>query len=237
MRGQAHGDPEWVLLRTFDDPALARMTLDFLHDHDIPVQTRGDSPEGVRNLYSPFDIRIVVPSSRLEEALEVLEALTAEPARETPFRGPLPPPELASSGDEPSEAAQRKKNGAFGLVLAFLVPIGGGHFYARHSVAGAVIAAALVAFLVALGGGSVGAGAAWLTLIALDGLGSILAVRRANANRIPGPGRQALEALGLVGVAAAAGYAYWHMNFEPRVDRGSNANAIESPARLGPLLQ
>lgn len=204
---------EWVVLRTFDDPALARMTLDFLQDHDIPVQTRGDSPEGVRNLYSPFDIRVVVPASRLEEAREALAAFTAEPTPETPFRGPLPPPELGPE-DAPATAL-RKKRGPFAFALAFLVPIGGGHFYAQHNAAGLVLALAFVGFVIAAMQGYAVFGVAAVCVIALDALASaLLAVRRCNEQRIPSPNVQRLTALGLVAVAAA-GASVWSYFLAP----------------------
>lgn len=226
-------DEDWVVLSTYDRPELARMTLDFLRDHDIPVQTRGDSPEGVRNLYSPFDIRIVVPSERLEEAREALAAFTAEPTDATPFRGPLPPPELAGANDEGEQpaAALRTRRGPFAFVLAFLVPIGGGHFYAQHNAAGSILAVAFVLFVV----GSVQAGTTRLAfamavaagmVVTLDAIVSMLvAVRRCNEKRIPSAGTQRATALGLVGVALGSGFAWSYLSSVAR--NLGNADAIE----------
>lgn len=203
---------DWVVLRTFDEPMLARMTLDFLRDHAIPVQVRGDSPDGVRNLYSPFDMRIAVPRARLDEAREALDALTAEAATETPFRGPLPPEELRD--DEAAKLPQRKKQPAFAAVLAFLVPLGAGHFYAEHNQTGLVVVAGLVLSVGLLVSGAAPAGAVFLALVVLDGVFGFFAVRRFNEGRVPPVGRQRLRGLGLVLGGVVLGGAGWYLTVE-----------------------
>lgn len=203
----APAEDDWVQICAFDDPMQARMTLDFLRDHELNVETRGSSPEGVRNLYSPFDIRIVVRRSQLELATAALEALRAEPTEETPFRGPLPPPELASEGrEEPDAPALAQKRPAFALVLAFLVPFGGGHFYAEHSAAGAILAASIVAFGVLSMSGVAFATGALVALIALDAVFGAFAVRRRNARLVAPAGTQRLFALGLTAMAVVVGF-------------------------------
>lgn len=204
-------DVSWVQVRHFADPAMARMTLDFLIEHGIPAETRGDSPNGV---LSPFgimvDIRLVVPSSRLEEAVEALEAFTSQASDGTPFRGPAKPRELgddAESGasDEAGAAdTLAKKRGVFASVLAFLVPIGGGHFYAGHNVTGIVLALSMALLAVATRDGRVAAGSL-LAVVLLDAAFAPRAVRRLNAGRVPSAALQA--ALGLALVAGAVGLA------------------------------
>ncbi len=201
-------DTEWVVVRVFEDPPLARMTLDFLRHHDIRAETRGDSPEGVRQLYKTFDIRIVVPASQASEATEALAAMTSDATDQTPFRGPLPPPELH---EEAPAAAIRNKRGLFAVVLAFLVPFGGGHFYAEHTATGVVIA---LAMLVMLCSSMVLRepmfGTAMIFLIALDAAMSPLAVRRYREDAVLPPPRQRQLAAVMVG-AALFGSFVWSM--------------------------
>lgn len=190
---------EWVQIRSFADPGTARMTLDFLRHHDIEAETRGDSPDGVRQLYKEFDIRIVVRRHQLDEAAEALEALTSDASEGAPFRGPLPAPELAEEGAAPA-AELRNKKGAFAMVLAFLVPFGGGHFYAEHTQTGIALAVgAVLAILFARGG--IFSPSAWLALIAVDALTSLVAIRRYRARAVPSAAQQRALGAGLVVVA------------------------------------
>jgi hypothetical protein len=194
------------VVRVLEDPPLARMTLDFLRHHDIRAETRGDSPEGVRQLYKTFDIRIVVPRAQAQDALDALEAMTSDATDATPFRGPLPPPEL---GEEAPAAAIRNKRGLFAFVLAFLVPFGGGHFYAEHTAAGVVIAVAMLLFLI----GSMllrapMLGTAMAFLIGFDALLSPWAVKRYRADAVLSPRSQRQLAGGIV-VGALSGALLW----------------------------
>lgn len=205
-------DDVWVQLRAFNEPSAARMALDFLQHHGIAVSVRGDSPEGVRNLYSPFDIRIMVRPDALEEARSVLEAMDGEASAATPFRGPLASSESSETlaDDEPASTL-RRKNGAFAFVLAFLVPIGGGHFYAQHTLVGWVFALAMGAcFIGIVATGSGLAAMAWLSLLAADALLAPWAARRWNGRRVPGRAGQAALGLGAVALSLVAAAGYWN---------------------------
>jgi hypothetical protein len=104
---------------------------------------------------------------------------------------------------EPYEVPTARRKAPFAVILALLVPIGGGHFYARHGAAGTILAAGIL-------GGFLGArfgvqGLLWASalLVLLDAASSPLAVRRANRGSIPSEGRQRVWALAAV-VAAYA---------------------------------
>lgn len=228
--GAADESPEsWVVLRTFDEPMLARMTLDFLRDHGIPVQVRGDSPDGVRNLYSPFDMRIAVPHDRLAEARDALAALTTDAATESPFRGPPTPEELRDDG---GGAPQRKKRPAFAAVLSFLVPLGAGHFYAEHNQTGLVVAVGLVLSLALVFAGPAPASGVFLALLALDAVAGFFAVRRYNEGRVPTAGRQRLIGLGLWCGAVVVGGAGWYFSVElPRQQAKAERDAARAKLR------
>jgi hypothetical protein len=176
---------DWVELLQVHDRFQSEITVQFLQDHGIDVQTAGGSNWAVPTI-SMTDVRLLVPRADLERARQVLAAMRAENAEVHPFRDAPP---------ESYEAPVAKRKGAFAVMLALLVPIGGGHFYARHTAAGAILAAGIL-------GGVLGArfGMPFLVwasglLILADAVGAPFAVRRANAGQIPGDGSQRLWAL------------------------------------------
>jgi hypothetical protein len=176
---------DWVELLQVHDRFQSEITAQFLRDHGIDVQTSGGANWAVPTI-SMTDMRLLVPRVDLERARQVLAAMRAENTEVHPFRDAPP---------EAYEAPVAKRNGAFAVMLALLVPIGGGHFYARHTAAGAILAAGIL-------GGFLGArfGMPFLfwgsgLLVLADAVSSPFAVRRANAAEIPSDGTQRLWAL------------------------------------------
>jgi hypothetical protein len=199
----SEGDEEddWIEVRRFDDAIGATMIRDFLLDHDVRVAIRGN-PQATRMTWSQTtdNIRIVVPPADLEKAREALAAMSAGDAH--PFRGPSPVTE-----DEQEEKFEKPRSGLGAAMLAFFVPIGAGHFYARHGAAGTIFAIGMIgAVLGSLAFGHPELFRAWMILIVLDAVGAFLAVRRFNAKRVPSDAVQRQWAMGAV--VAAYGLAW-----------------------------
>jgi hypothetical protein len=192
----------WVELRRFVDPVEADLVHQFLVAHDVQVATRGNSPEiGVLNRFnSVIDIRLDVPAEELERARELLATIGDERLVEQPFRGRTAV-ERPDEGDDSTWRSRRSARAAF--MLAFAVPVGGGHFYARHHVAGAVyalgIVGSLVGFFVTTSRAAV---IAAMLLVLIDAVSSVRAVRRFNAHDVPSSMRQFIGALLAVGGTA-----------------------------------
>ena len=185
----AQAEIEWVVLRRFDDPFEAEITLNFLRDHDVCVAVRGNSVKTamLNRFMTVIDIRLVVPAEEFEQAKEALAAMTSD-ATDQPFRGARPR-ELAPSLElERDLAPARLKSVAF--VLALLVPVAGGHFYARHSGAAMILALGIVGGILGAVSGVPQLGIASLLLVATDALFSASAVRRYNERRIPSESKQ-----------------------------------------------
>ena len=191
----------WVVLRHFNDAMEAEITLNFLRDHDVRVEVRGNSVNSatLNRFTTIIDIRLVVPAEDLDHAQEVLTAMTSD-AIEHPFRG-APPPELApEEGADRALVERRFRSAAF--ILAILVPVAGGHFYARHTGAAIVLALGIVgSFLGALMLGTPQLLIASAILVAFDATFSMRAVRRFNEGRIPDEATQRAWAFGAVVVA------------------------------------
>jgi hypothetical protein len=193
-------------LRHFDDAMDAEITLNFLRDHDVRVEVRGNSVNSatLNRFITVIDIRLVVPAEDLEHAQEVLTAMTSE-ATEHPFRGARPP-ELAI--EESAAPLVQRRHRSAALILAILVPIAGGHFYARHTGAAIVLALGIVgSFLVALMLGMPQLLIASALLVGVDAVLSTVAVRRFNEGRLPSEAKQRAWAFGAVVVAWAVALA------------------------------
>jgi Putative prokaryotic signal transducing protein len=190
---------DWIELERFTDPIHAEMIRDFLSEHDVRVAIRGN-PHATRMTWSQTSevLRVVVAPSDVEKAREALEAMTAEGTH--PFRG-------ASPIDDDAEKAEQfvKPRSMIGAaVLAVIVPIGGGHFYARHGAAGTILCAGMVsAVLGMLFGGPAVLTRTWALLVAIDMVGALWAVRRFNEKRVPSESVQRRWALGAVALAFA----------------------------------
>lgn len=185
---------DWRVVRTFDNPLSAQMTLDFLRAHDIRVETRGNSPDvAVLNRFtSVVDIRLVVPANQLEDALQVLAAMTnGEPT--------LPAVEESPGAPAVEPAARSRRNPIAGAALALILPLGAGHFYARHNAAGTMMAAGIVGgVLGTLLGGPVELTLAAGFIVIIDAMLAPAAVRRTNVGRIPGDVRQRVFSFAVV---------------------------------------
>ena len=195
--GDDEGD--WIEVRRVTDSIGADMIRDFLHEHDVRVAIRGN-PQATRMTWSQTSdvLRIVVAPGDLQKAKDALAAMTTESSH--PFRGAAPI-------EDDSERADRfvKPRSAIGAaVLAVIVPIGGGHFYARHGAAGTVLAAGIVGAALGLVlAGRAELARTWALLVAVDMIGAFWAVRRFNAKRIPSEGTQRRWALVAVVLAFA----------------------------------
>ncbi len=200
MTSEDRAETEWVVLRHFDDAMDAEITLNFLRDHEVNVEVRGNSVNSatLNRFITVIDIRLVVPADELEHAQEVLTAMTSE-ATEHPFRGARP----AELAIEESEAARQplvqRRHGSAAFMLAILVPIAGGHFYARHTGAAIVLSLGIVgSFLIALTVGMPELLLASMLLVATDAVLSVVAVRRFNEGRVPSEATQRAWAFGAV---------------------------------------
>ena len=191
---------DWVEVRRASTPVEADMVRDFLKDHGVRSAVNGDS--GGTRLpwqHTIMDIRIVVSPRDLDEAREVLAAMVSE-TNEHPFRGA--PPLAREERDEAPYEKSRSVMAA--MMLAWLVPIGSGHFYARHGAAGTLLCAGIVgAFVGVLLGHPETAVAAGI-LVLVDVVGAYWAVKRHNEGRIPPEGVQRQWAIGAVLFAFAA---------------------------------
>jgi hypothetical protein len=198
MATDQDGELEWVEIRRLHDPIAADIAARFLRDHHVPVRVHGGSTRALPAI-GLTDIRLLVPEDDAARAVQVLEAMDLGSRSEHPFRGGRAPG--SESEDEPYEAPVARRNGAFAFVLAFLVPVGAGHFYARHGAAGIILAAGIVGAFLASILGYAPLARAPLILIALDAVLSPFAVRRFNSGHVPGAGVQTLVALAAVACA------------------------------------
>lgn len=193
---------DWVEIQRDVDAIRADMICDFLRDHAVRVAVRG-STTATRLPWSETTnvIRVVVHPDDVAKAREALVAMDAGEAVEQPFRGRAP--KAADKGD--AEEPFVKKRSALGAaVLGFLVPIGAGHFYARHGAAGTILCAGMIGSALGMWiGGHWELGRAWGILVAVDIVAARWAVKRFNEGRVPPEGTQRAWAMAAV-VAAFA---------------------------------
>jgi Putative prokaryotic signal transducing protein len=189
---EAGGD-EWVLALQSHDPVEHEMALRFLSDHEIEVQASGGASRAFPSI-GLTDLRILVAKRDAARAKEILRAMARGKASDQPFRDGV-------SG-EPYEKPVERRKWPFAVVLAIVVPVGGGHFYARHGAAGVIFAMGILGSFVA--GAAFGIpelGHAAVLMVLLDALASPLAVRRFNAGKVPTDGAQRLGALAAIAIA------------------------------------
>lgn len=194
----ADDEEDWVEVRRFADRIGAEVIRDFLADHDVRVAILGN-PQATRMTWSETSdvIRIVVARGDLEKANEALFAMTA--SEQHPFRGPMPPED-----DEEEKAVDfvKPRSAIAAAALSLIVPIGAGHFYARHGAAGTILLAGMLGSVLAtFATGNAAFFTACGILVVVDLVGSFFAVRRYNQNRVPSEGVQRQWAVGAVGVA------------------------------------
>lgn len=223
--GMNAGADEWVILKRYDDGLEAEIARNFLREHGIHASLQGNS--GASSILNRFDtvidIRLVVPEGELEHAREAMAALTPNPedlVHEPPVSGDMAgspyrasharPHELTPDDDDAPAVKRRYRRAAF--MLAFAMPIGSGHFYARHNVAGAVLGFGIAGYFVAgLTRGDLALVMAAVALVVFDSLLGVVAVRRFNEGRPFSPRQQVgIAAVGLVAAMGAgiftAGY-------------------------------
>jgi hypothetical protein len=101
---------DWVELLRVYDRFQADITVRFLEDHGVPVQTAGGANVALP-MMGMTDVRILVPRTDLERAGQVLEAMRSDRADVHPFRDAPP---------EPYEAPVAKRKTPFATILALL---------------------------------------------------------------------------------------------------------------------
>ena len=198
---QLEEEGDWIEVRRASSSVEADMVRDFLLDHGVRSAVNGDA--GGTRLpwqHSMMDIRIVVAPQDVDDARAVLAAMVADTA-EHPFRGAPPAPK---EDDEEPLVPHRSRVAA--AMLALLVPIGAGHFYARHGAAGTILCAGVVGSFLGIALGQRGLAVTWALLLAFDVIGSFFAVRRFNERRVPAEAVQRQVALGAVVVAFGIGW-------------------------------
>ena len=200
MVEDASDEGDWVEVRRATTPVEADMVRNFLRDHGVPSAINGDSG-GTRLVWQQtmMDIRIVVAPKDLENAREVLAAMTADTA-EHPFRGAPP-----AARDEDEEPIVEKRSIVAAPMLAVLVPIGAGHFYARHGAAGTILCAGIAGSFLGIWLGHLELAVTLGILVVVDVVGSVFAVRRFNAQRVPAENVQRSWAIAALVVAFAVG--------------------------------
>jgi len=179
---------DWVEILRVHDRFESDVTVGFLRDHGVPVQTSGGANTALP-MMGLTDLRILVPRADVERAEQVLTAMKRGQPEGHPFRDAPP---------ESYEAPVARRKGPFAIMLALLVPIGGGHFYARHGAAGTILAAGIIGGFV---GTCLGVRAliyACAGLVVIDAVFAPLAVRRTNRGDTPNEGTQRAWALAAV---------------------------------------
>jgi hypothetical protein len=188
----------WVEVRRVSSPVEADMIRDFLREHGVKSAVNGNAA-GMQLAYTATDIRVVVSPRDVENAREVLAAMVAETV-EHPFRGAPPP---LKEEEEPYVA---KRSMLAAGMLGFLIPIGAGHFYARHGAAGTILCAGVVGSFLGVVFGHRELATSWAIIAVLDIVGSFAAVRRFNTQRVPPESTQRNWAMAVVVLAFVVGW-------------------------------
>ncbi len=205
-----------MVVRRYDDGLNAQIALDFLRDHGVPVALRGNSgATAVLNRFDTIlDVRLVVRQRHLRRALEALTALespgTPIETREELAGGTWSGADAPATGHPYRDALGREvevraryRRAAF--ALAFMLPIGSGHFYAGENVAGAVFGASVAAFAAtAIATRTDRFFLAAMFVVACDAITCLAAVARHNAGEPASPRAQAIRATACAVFAALA---------------------------------
>lgn len=190
----ADDEGDWIEIRRFAAPTETEMIRDFLHDHGIRVRVHGAINTATRLPWTVVanDSRIMVHPDDVEQAREVLVAMEKGDAVDQPFRGPE---QTRKKKRDDEEEFVQKRSALGAAFLAFIVPIGAGHFYARHSAAGTILCAGIVGSVLGMFfGGHFELSRAWAMLVVIDMVGARWAVKRFNEGRVPPEGAQRLWA-------------------------------------------
>jgi hypothetical protein len=204
MAAREDDGEEWIEIRRYVDATAAEMTRDFLLEHDVAARLRGNT--GATSVLNRFttviDTRLDVKRGQIDLAREALHALEIGDSVEDPFRGRRP----IAPDEETPYVAPKKASAA--MMLGFILPIGAGHFYARHGAAGGILFAGILASIL----GTIVAARpelaiAWTVIVVADIVLSPAAVRRFNEGKVPAEGTQRAVALGVLAVAFGAAFA------------------------------
>lgn len=198
--GDVDDEGDWVEVRRLPAPTDSEMISDFLRDHGIRVRVDGAINTATRLPWemAANDSRVMVHPSDVEHAKEVLLAMEAGDAVDQPFRGP----DVTKKKDDEDEKFVAKRSVLGAAFLAFIVPIGAGHFYARHGAAGTILCAGIVGSVLGmLFGGHFELSRAWAMLVVIDMVGARWAVKRFNEGRVPPDGTQRMWAAAAVAIS------------------------------------
>ncbi len=187
-------EESWVELRRFSDGILAKTVADFLEGSDIEVRLHGSAAESGIGIFGVTpDIRLLVREARLDAAHEALRALDRADIDDSPYRDSSPRTEAEVAADAQGTRDLRdRKKAWFAPMLAVLVPVGGGHFYARHGIVGFGIIASMIAATVT------GHPEAILGVVAFDAIFSFFATKRLNEKRAWSRAKQGVVSVALV---------------------------------------
>jgi hypothetical protein len=192
-------EQDWVEIARVHDRFEAEITARFLDDHAVPVRTAGGANWALP-MIGLTDMRILVPRTFADRAHQVLSAMRGGHAERHPFRDEPP---------EPYEAPRATRKAPLAMMLALLVPIGAGHFYARHTGAGAMLAGGILGGLVGAYFGVHALLLASVILIGIDAVLSPFAVRRYNRDATPSDATQRVGALFVVAAAYVFALLVW----------------------------
>lgn len=199
-------DADWIEIRRFSAPTDTEMIRDFLHDHGIRVRVHGAINTATRLPWTVVanDARIMVHPADVDDAKKALQAMESGDAVDQPFRGP----EKKKKKEDEEEKYVQKRSALGAAFLGLVVPIGAGHFYARHGAAGTILCAGVIGSLIGMWvGGHWELARAWAIIVGIDMVAGRWAVKRFNEGRIPPEGTQRMWAA--IAVAIAFGIAWF----------------------------
>ncbi len=198
---EASEEQDWIEIRRGESPVTTDMISDFLRDHDIRVLVRGNTKATRLPWQSEGNtvLRIAVHPGDVEKAREALEAFDAKA-------------EPSAGKEEKEEEKYVQKRSALGAAfLGIVLPIGAGHFYARHGAAGTILCAGMIGSVLGMWfGGHWELARAWGILVAIDIVAARWAVKRFNEGRVPPESTQ--RGWALAAVVLAFGIAWFTGN-------------------------
>jgi hypothetical protein len=188
-----------VAIRTCHDGVEAQVLRGLLEDHEIRVFIQGENHRAQLGIMGPYiELKLMVPASQAELALEVLRDAESEigrlsPATDDASEGQLsfaegegalstsfePTAETLPATDAPSREAPftDRRRAAVAVLLAVTLTFGTGHMYARAWRRGFTLAALEIAALALLGASPELGASLFLLTIVYDAIGGSLAAR------------------------------------------------------------
>lgn len=179
-------DPDsLVLLATYSDQAEAMTVRGLLAAEGIDVFVHGENPiamEGSK-LGSVVELRVMVRFDDLDEARELVEELDYAEHLPPEAVAPDPADRSLQAFNTRSPATQPGKDPTKAALLALLLPLGTGHYYAGRSRTGATLAVLQIACVVLWSQGWT-VWPAMLGVAVFDALFSSAALRNDAADRV-----------------------------------------------------